>query len=137
MQAEARICTARRRDGQPCSAPALPSSSEHRCFAHDSARQDALKASRAAGGRGRSTVARATRYLPPHLAGVQQTLLDLIDAVQAGEVEPPAATAVATLTARLLDLAKFNLEVGEQRALEQRLAELETALAAAGWRGRA
>ena len=128
MQAEARRCTARRQDGRPCQAPALPSSSDQMCFAHDSARQEALKASRAAGGRGRSTVARASRSLPPHLAGVQQALLDLVAEVRNGTVEPPAATAVATLAARLLDYAKFSLEVNEQRELSERLAALEVEL---------
>ncbi|HZU76720.1 MAG TPA: hypothetical protein VFA70_08145 [Dehalococcoidia bacterium] len=101
--------------------PAVPSSAQQRCFAHE----EALTAARAAGGRGRSTAARTAKGLPPELRDVQKRLLELLDKVEAGHVPAAAATAIAALAARLLDLSKFAVELHDQRELAARLDQLE------------
>jgi hypothetical protein len=125
MHADARLCTATRRDGQPCAAPALPSSSEQRCFAHDPERQAALKASRTAGGHARSTTARASKYLPSHLRQMETRLLDVVDQLGDGSIEPDIARAIVAAVGRLLDLSRYALETGETAELAARVSELE------------
>lgn len=127
-QAPRQQCTALRRDGSPCTGRALPSSSEQRCFAHDASRQEELRRSRAAGGRARSTAARAGRHLPPHLADVQSVLLDLVQEVRDGKTPPRAAEVVATLAARLLDYSRYADERDERKELEERIELLEERL---------
>lgn len=133
MVVDARRCSARRRDGQPCSGRAVTTNGEQPvCFAHDATRQEALKASRLAGGHGRSTASRSAKHLPPELRTVQTALLELVDEVRKGTAAPQEASAVAALAGRLLDLARFSLETGEQATLEARLTALEAALARTG-----
>lgn len=123
LQPVATHCNGVRRDGQPCTNTILLSSGY--CHMHDADHQAGLHAVRVAGGRGRSTASRSAKHLPPELRTVQTALLELVDQVRTGKATPAEATAVATLCGRLVDLARFSIETGEQAALEARLAALE------------
>jgi hypothetical protein len=63
------------------------------------------------------------------LQQLQQRLVELVDELADGTVAPPVATAMIGAVRALVDLQKFSLEVGEQREVEARLAQLEQTLA--------
>ena len=130
MDAEARRCSASRRDGSPCTGRALPSPDEQFCFAHSPSRQEALKASRAAGGKARATRERASKALPRHLQELQDRLVQLVAEVLAGQVQPRATEVAGGLVGRLLDLAHFAHELGAAAELQQRIEALEAELEA-------
>ena len=113
-------CAATRRDGAPCRTPAL---AEGFCFAHSPRLAEQRREAAARGGRNRSTAARASRGLPAHLASVQDKLVELIAAVEAGEIPARSAEVIGGLTGRLLDLAKFQAEQFELQELERQLDE--------------
>jgi hypothetical protein len=121
------ICSGVRKNGQACTARALPDSAL--CWAHDARPDAAAKRAEArrAGGFGRSMANRSLKAMPFELRTVFQTLLALVDEVRSGTLEPQQATAIAALAGKLLDFGKFALDVGEAAELRQRLDALEAA----------
>ena len=116
-------CTATRRDGQPCAAPALPG--ERFCFVHHPGRAEEQRAGREKGGRGKATAARAGKMVPAVLRPVLDTLLAALDETKAGTLDPRRATALG-------GLARAIVAVYQVGALEERVAALEAAHAAQG-----
>jgi hypothetical protein len=99
---------------------------------HDPTRQAELGSIRKAGGKARSTVSRAGKHLPDHLRTMQERLITLVDDVGEKKLTPQQAQAIVATVGKLLDLARFSLEVGETEALARRVAELEEKLAELG-----
>jgi hypothetical protein len=108
-------CSTVRRDGAPCTAPALASGY---CFAHDPALAEKRAAARMAGGKGKACTARAHKRLPADLRGVLARLLTALDETHAGELEPRVASAMSALASAISRI----YEVAE---LEERLEKLE------------
>lgn len=115
-------CAATRRDGQPCTSPALPGS--RFCFGHDPALARKRRAGQAAGGRNRAKTARLAKLVPETLRPVLATLLDALDEVHDGDLEPKAASAMAALAGAIV-------RVYSAGTLEERIAALEAAQAEA------
>ena len=108
-------CSAVRRDGAPCTAPALAGGY---CFAHDPALAEKRAAARLAGGKGKASAARAHKRLPADLRDVLGRLLTALDETHAGELEPRVASAMSALASAISRI----YEVAE---LEERLEKLE------------
>ncbi len=108
-------CTDRNRDGQPCSAQVLR---DGLCRWHHPDLTEERAAWRRKGGEGRSTANRAGKRLPKTLHDVQGALLRALTAVEAGELEPARANAMAAL-------ARALVTVTEYATLESRIAVLE------------
>jgi hypothetical protein len=104
-------CTSIRRDGLPCTARAGPSGY---CIGHA---PGALEARRK-GGRKASRAERAGKLLPARLQPVVSLLEDALGEVHRGELEPRAASAMASLAGALVRI----ITAGE---LEERLRALE------------
>src|SRR5215218_1230571 len=122
------VCAAMRKDGQRCTARALPGG--RYCFAHDPARQEALRVSRAEGGKGKAAAARAEKLVPAILRPVLDTLLDAVGEVKAGTITTQQAGALSSLAGAIVKV----YQVG---ALEERIGALEAAQEAqAGQTGR-
>ena len=120
-------CLGHNRDGSPCSA--APQSANAYCLWHDPARAADRAEWRRRGGQGRSHLSRAGKRIPKTHRDVQEALLRALAAVEAGELEPARATALATL-------ARAFLAVAEAGELEARLTELERRAEAAAGTGR-
>ncbi len=115
-------CAVTRKDGQPCTAPALGASGY--CFAHDPARVAERQAARQRGGANRARTARLDRLLPDTLRPMIATLLGALDEVHAGDLDPKAATAMAALAGAVT--RAYGVGV-----LEERVSQLEAAQEAA------
>ena len=111
-------CAARRKDGQPCTAPARPGSAY--CFAHDPAQAAARQASREKGGRGKATAARAEKLVPAVLRPVLDMLLAAVGEVKDGTLTTQQAGALSPLAGAIVKV----YQVG---TLEERLTALEAA----------
>ena len=110
-------CMGRNKDGGPCGAQALR---DGWCRWHHPD-LDAERAEwRRKGGEGRSTANRAGKRLPKTLQDVQGALLRALAAVEAGELEPARANAMA-------GLGRAVVVVAEYATLETRIADLERA----------
>ena len=83
-------CTATRRDGAPCTAQAGASGY---CIGHDAGRR---------GGHGKSRAERAGKLLPARLQPVVGLLEDALGEVHRGELDPRAASAMASLAGALV-----------------------------------
>ena len=105
-------------DGAPCSAQPQPGQSV--CIWHDPGRAQDRAAWRRQGGHGKSSAARASKRLPRELKDVQLALCRALAALEAGDLEPPRATAMAAL-------GRAIVTVTEAGTLEERLAALEAA----------
>src|SRR5581483_11343713 len=108
-------CRAARRDGHLCTAPALASGF---CFAHDPALAERRAEARAAGGKGKSTAQRLTKLVPASLKPVLCKLMDALDEVHDGTLEPRQASAMASLAGAITRLY-------ETASLEERIQTLE------------
>src|SRR5919199_2690 len=109
-------CTATRRDGRACTAPAMGDGPH--CFAHDPDRVEARHEARRKGGHARASSARLRGLVPPRLLPVYDTLESALQEVHAGSLDPKQASAMAALARAMVAV----LTSGEQ---EQRLRELE------------
>ena len=118
-------CTATAASGAPCNAQAWR---DGLCRWHHPALAAERAAWRRRGGEGRSTANRAGKRLPKTLLDVQGALLRALAAVEAGELEPARANAMA-------GLARALVTVTEYATLEQRIAALEEAAGVGGGRG--
>jgi hypothetical protein len=109
-------CSATRKDGRPCTAPALPG--EVHCFGHS----PGLAAQRAAGvrrgGQHKASIVRLKRLAPPALVSVFDRLDQTLDQVLAGDLDPKIATAAAQVARAMV----ATVQHGEH---EERLRQLE------------
>lgn len=104
-------CTSTRRDGEPCTAQA---GTLGYCIGHD---PGALEARRK-GGRATSRAERAAKLLPTRLQPMVSLLENALGEVHRGELDPRAASAMASLAGALVR----TITAGE---LEERLRALE------------
>lgn len=109
-------CAATRRDGRPCTAPAMGTS--RFCFAHDPERTREREAARSKGGRNKAHTARMDRLVPASLRPVLATLLTALDEVHAGTLTPPQAAAMASLAGAVVKVYTTGV-------MEERIAALE------------
>ena len=107
----AQHCVSTRQDGAPCTAQAGASGY---CIGHD---PGALEARRK-GGHGKSRAERAAKLLPARLQPMVSLLEDALGEVHRGELDPRAASAMASLAGALVR----TITAGE---LEERLRALE------------
>jgi len=107
----AQHCVSTRRDGAPCTAQAGASGY---CIGHDPGAQDA----RRKGGHAKSRAERAAKLLPARLQPMVSLLEDALGEVHRGELDPRAASAMASLAGALVRA----MTAGE---LEERLRALE------------
>lgn len=109
-------CQALRRDGQPCTAPAL--AGKPYCWGHDPDYASARDLGRRRGGEGRSNARRMAKAMPPRIGQafdvLEQALVDTRD----GKLEPKTAAAMAAVARAMAVL----LLPGK---LEERLRQLE------------
>ena len=110
-------CAARRKDGQPCTAPALRGDY---CYAHDPQRAGDRAAARRKGGANSATARRVARLVPATLKPVIGVLLDALEEVHDGDLDPKRASAMAALAGSIGRLYQTGV-------LEERLAALEAA----------
>jgi hypothetical protein len=116
---EDRVCAANKRDGSPCSAPAAPGA--RYCYNHDPNRADERKrnASRAGKSRGPGQKVKA----------LDELLVRLYEDVLSGAVDKGVgAVAVQVVNARAR-LIETERRIAEVEAYEERLAQLEAAVA--------
>ena len=111
-----RSCTGRRKDGEPCSARALPSGDF--CFSHAPQLREKRDAARRAGGRNSSHAARLKQLMPPRLVPVFDVLQTALEEVHSGTLAPARANALANVARAMATV----LQVGE---LEERVRRLE------------
>ena len=107
----AQHCVSDRRDGEPCTAQAGTSGY---CIGHDPGAVEA----RRKGGHGKSRAERAAKLLPARLQPMVSLLEDALGEVHRGELDPRAASAMASLAGALVR----TITAGE---LEERLRALE------------
>jgi hypothetical protein len=119
-------CTASRKDGSACRAPALPDSAL--CWSHDPRQADAAAQARAAGaskgGKVRALHGRRRR-LDSH-AGLSLFLNDLIHDLAEGKQDPDVARVIVYACSVMRQLNEHNVE--------RRLAEMERLLSVASAR---
>lgn len=111
-------CVAVRKDGQPCTAFAVQGS---RCVGH----RPAAQAARRKGGQASARSARLGKLVPPRLLAVYDSLELALGEVHSGELDPRAATAMASLAGAMVRV----LTAGE---LEERVRQLENHAAPPG-----
>ena len=104
-------CVSTRQDGAPCTAQA---GTTGYCIGHDPGAQDA----RRKGGHAASRSERAGKLLPARLQPMVSLLEDALGEVHRGELDPRAASAMASLAGALVR----TITAGE---LEERLRALE------------
>jgi hypothetical protein len=110
-------CKATRRDGTPCTAAARASGY---CFAHDPALAEVRADACRRGGRGRSNVARLRKTMPPDLCEVLDQLMQALEGTYGGQLEPRAATAMATLCGAIVRVYELGELAERVKALEER-----------------
>lgn len=120
-----RKCKGYKKSGERCSSWALADSEF--CIAHDPKRVIELAEYRKRGGAGRSNASRARKQIADlrNMPGVQTTLLQAIDDLKTGKLEPPVATAIATLARALVAVAGVTSAV----TFEEQLAEMRRQMA--------
>ncbi len=111
-------CQGTRKDGRPCTA--LVMGAGVYCFAHDPRRAEERQEARARGGQGKATARRLDKLLPATLRPVIGALLDALEEVHAGTLDPRAAGAMASLAGAVGRLYSVGV-------LEDRIAALEAA----------
>lgn len=109
-------CTALRRDGLRCLAPALPG--ESACIGHSVKLAAKRHAGRIKGGKNRSNLARAAKRLGAGAMSLNEldaALANLLRGLAEGSVEPGVAVAASSL-ARAIVSAKTTAELAERIA---------------------
>jgi hypothetical protein len=94
-RSEPKRCTGTRRDGIPCAAAVMGPGTL--CYAHDPTRRAERDRARRKGGTNSATRARLDRLLPATLRPMIGSLLDALDEVHAGTLDPKQASAMASL----------------------------------------
>ncbi len=88
-------CAGTRKDGTPCTATVMGAGAY--CFAHDPTRRAERDAARRKGGVNSATRHRVDRLVPATLRPMIGSLLDALDEVHAGTLDPKQASAMAAL----------------------------------------
>ena len=115
-RSEPKRCTGTRRDGTPCAAAVVGTGTL--CYAHDPARATARDQARRKGGTNSATRARLDRLLPATLRPMIGRLLEALDEVHAGTLDPKQASAMASLAGTIVRAYSVGV-------LEDRVAALE------------
>jgi len=111
-------CTGQRKDGMACGAAVMGTGTL--CYAHDPARATERDQARRKGGTNSATRARLDRLLPATLRPMIGSLLDALDEVHAGTLDPRQASAMASLAGAITKAYGVGV-------LEERLTALEEA----------
>jgi len=119
-----RICTATTKAGNPCQAPAT--SPDGLCLAHDPARSELMRLGQAMGGSARSNANRASKALPDDLRDVGRMLLDAMQDVRDGKLDPRTASALASLSNAYRGIFETGTLDAKLAAINARLAAAET-----------
>jgi hypothetical protein len=124
-RSEAKRCSGTRRDGTPCAATVMGAGTL--CYAHDPARATERDQARRKGGTNSATRARLDRLVPATLRPMIGSLLDALDEVHAGTLDPRQASAMASLAGAITKA--YGVGVLEERvqALEDQRAGAQTA----------
>jgi hypothetical protein len=109
---ERKRCAAPRRDGQPCQAPA------GFCFFHDPGLATPRDAARRRGGQNSARIVQLRGLVPRRLIDVYDILENVLGEVRAGKLNPPQASAIASVARAMIAASRL----GE---LEERVRELE------------
>ncbi|MHB8648238.1 MAG: DUF5763 domain-containing protein [Thermomicrobiales bacterium] len=120
MGSNTKKCAGVKKDGSPCTAPAMTESAF--CYAHDPSRRTARDEARRKGGRNRANSARRERRWGGPMRGVYDQLMTAMQEVHDGELLPARATAMASLARSIV----LTHQIGE---VEERLSALERAVA--------
>lgn len=110
-------CTGQRKDGTPCAAAVMGAGTL--CYAHDPARATERDQARRKGGANSATRARLDRLVPATLRPMIGSLLDALDEVHAGTLDPRQASAMAALAGAIVRSYSVGI-------LEERVQTLET-----------
>ena len=97
------VCKAQRRDGQPCTAKALPDDTY--CFAHSPKLRNRRRAGNAAGGRAKRTERRAEKLMPEVLRPILHHLIGGMVAVEAGCMDPRVGSTLASMATAVVKVA--------------------------------
>jgi hypothetical protein len=111
-------CAGQRKDGTPCGAAVMGAGTL--CYAHDPARATERDQARRKGGTNSATRARLDRLVPATLRPMIGSLLDALDEVHAGTLDPRQASAMASLAGAITKAYGVGV-------LEERLTALEEA----------
>ena len=114
-------CRGTTRDGAPCAARPRPERGW--CAWHDPDLADRRDAWNRSGGRAKSNVVRAQKRLPQDLRDTLEALYRVMAAVEAGDMEPSRASAIA-------QVSRAIVAVFETATVEARIAEIEAKVAA-------
>jgi hypothetical protein len=109
-------CTGTRRDGTPCAAAVMGPGTL--CYAHDPTRATERDQARRKGGTNSASAARLDRLLPATLRPMIGSLLDALEEVHAGTLDPRQASAMASLAGAIVRAYSVGV-------LEDRVAALE------------
>ena len=109
------LCKAKRKDGQPCRAPAIK---DGLCFSHSPEFAEKAKEARIIGGKHKAKAIRLHKMVPNRLLPIYDRLEKALDEVHSGDLEPRKASAMASLSSALIKV----LTAGE---LEDRVRKLE------------
>lgn len=111
------LCSATRKDGQPCEAVATKSG---RCLAHDPDLETKRQQARRRGGQNKARIARLGKLVPPRLVVVYGHLEEALSEVHEGKLDPRIAQAMSSLASAMVKvLTSGELEM-RVRALEER-----------------
>jgi len=109
------LCQARRKDGQPCRAQAIHGDL---CFAHSPEFAAKRREARQRGGQNSAIKIRRQKLAPESLSFIDKVLIDTLNGLLSGEIEPPRAQAVSSLI-------NIALKVSARGGIDARLKELE------------
>lgn len=117
------LCSATRRDGQPCQAVATR---DGLCMAHSPALREKAKEARRAGGHNSARAKRLGKLIPPRLVALYDTLELALGQVYRGEIDPRVATAMASLAGAMVKVLTSGELEQRVRLLEERQAQAST-----------
>ena len=106
-------CTATKRDGSPCTLPAI--GPEGLCWAHDPKNAEKRRRGQSRGGRSKPS---------KELINIKQRLSDLADDVLAGEIDKGVASVASQVLNVYLRAITTELAVREQEELAREVEEL-------------
>jgi len=109
------VCVGKRRDGSPCQAPATIGPY---CIGHAPGLADKRQEARRQGGRNKANNIRLSKLMPLRLLPIFQRLETALAELHAGELDPRAGAAMASVAGALIRC----LQAGE---VEERLRRLE------------
>lgn len=112
-------CKANTKSGEQC--PNGVMKGYDHCFVHEPAMKERRRESSKTGGHNKSTERRTYKRLPSDLRGALDTLYRTLAGLEAGDVEPAKATAIATVSRAIVTVYEAGLIETKVRELEERL----------------